>query len=199
MMTDNNGRSMVEMLGVLAIIAVITSGSLIGYSKAMRRHRLNETITQVALMMTNIRTFYSTTDSYESFDENTAARYNMVTERMKGVDGTLMNPYKGRVNITRGKAVQGGPDNTAFIITYRDLPVEACVGLATMDWGIGEKVGLIGVSVGADDGEPDFPVKPSEYFTVNKQTRPLTMSEAAEHCAGEDPSASRSVVAWKYF
>ena len=199
MKTDNNGRSMVEMLGVLAIIAVLTSGALVGYSKAMRRHRLNETITQVALMMTNIRSFYGTTDDYEGFDENTAARYNMVTQRMKGADGTLMNPYKGRINISLGRAVQDGPDNTAFIITYRDLPVEACVDIATKDWGLGEKIGLICVSVGADDGEPDFPYKPSEYFTVNRQTRPLTMTEAADHCSGSDPSASRSVVAWKYF
>ncbi len=200
-MTKENefGRSMIEMLGVLAIIAVITSGSIVGYSKAMRRHRLNETITQVSLMMTNIRSFYSTTDDYEGFDENTAARYNMVTQRMRGADGTLMNPYKGRISISLDKAVQGGPDHTAFVITYRDLPVEACVGLSTMDWGLGEKIGLIGVSVGAGDGEPDFPHKPSEYFTVNRQTRPLTMTEAAEHCSGEDPSASRSVVAWKYF
>ncbi|HCU58864.1 MAG TPA: hypothetical protein DIC64_02660 [Alphaproteobacteria bacterium] len=196
---QEGGRSMVEMLAVLAIIAVITAGSLVGYSKAMRRHRLNETITQVALMTTNIRSFYGNQDSYESFDIQTAVKYNMVSQRMLGANSTLMNPYKGRVTITLDKAVQGGPEKTAFVVTYRDLPVEACVGLATMDWGLGEKVGLIGVSVGADDGEPTFPRKPSAYFAENKQTRPLTMTEATMHCVGSDPQASRSVVAWKYF
>lgn len=199
MKNDNAGRTMVEMLAVLAIIAILSTGALVAYSKAMRRHRLNETITQVALMTTNIRSFYGNVDNYSSFNVQTAIKYNMVTERMVGADSTLMNPYKGRITITLDKAVQDGPENTAFVVTYRDLPVEACVTLSTMDWGIGEKVGLIGVSVGSDDGEANFPIKPSEYFAANKQTRPLTMNEAAQHCSGSDPTASRSIVAWKYF
>ncbi|HCU59322.1 MAG TPA: hypothetical protein DIC64_05005 [Alphaproteobacteria bacterium] len=35
---------MVEMLGVLAIIGVLSAGALAGYSKAMFRHRVNQTI-----------------------------------------------------------------------------------------------------------------------------------------------------------
>jgi len=196
---DFSGRTMVEMLAVLAIIAVITAGSLVGYSKAMRRHRLNETISQVVSMMTNIRSFYGNQDSYESFDAPTAIKYNIVSQDMIATKSTLVSPYKGRVTITLDKAITNGPDKTAFVITYRDLPVEACVSIATMDWGLGEKVGLIGVSIGSGEGEPDFPHKPSEYFITNKQTRILTTSEAAEHCAGSDPRSSSSVVSWKYF
>ena len=36
------GRSMVEMLGVLAIIGVLSVGGIAGYSKAMRKHKLNK-------------------------------------------------------------------------------------------------------------------------------------------------------------
>ena len=35
------GRSMVEMLGVLAIIGVLSVGAIAGYSKAMFKHKLN--------------------------------------------------------------------------------------------------------------------------------------------------------------
>lgn len=38
------GRSMVEMLGVLAIIGVLSAGALAGYSKAMFQHKMNKTI-----------------------------------------------------------------------------------------------------------------------------------------------------------
>lgn len=41
---NQKGRSMVEMLGVLAIIGVLSAGGLAGYSKAMFKHRMNETI-----------------------------------------------------------------------------------------------------------------------------------------------------------
>ena len=44
METSQKGRSMVEMLGVLAIIGVLSAGALAGYSKAMFRHRVNQTI-----------------------------------------------------------------------------------------------------------------------------------------------------------
>ena len=36
------GRSMVEMLGVLAIIGVLSVAGIAGYTKAMRRHNVNE-------------------------------------------------------------------------------------------------------------------------------------------------------------
>ncbi|MBP5616071.1 MAG: hypothetical protein J6X42_05970 [Alphaproteobacteria bacterium] len=40
---DNvQGRSMVEMLGVLAIIGVLSAGALAGYSKAMFMHKMNQ-------------------------------------------------------------------------------------------------------------------------------------------------------------
>ena len=35
------GRSMVEMLGVLAIIGVLSIGAIAGYSKAMMKYKLN--------------------------------------------------------------------------------------------------------------------------------------------------------------
>ena len=40
---SQSGRSMVEMLGVLAIIGVLSIGGIAGYSKAMRRHNVNAT------------------------------------------------------------------------------------------------------------------------------------------------------------
>ena len=42
-MKDNQfGRSMVEMLGVLAIIGVLSVGSISGYSMAMKKYKLNK-------------------------------------------------------------------------------------------------------------------------------------------------------------
>lgn len=41
-MKQENGRSMVEMLGVLAIIGVLSIGGIAGYTMAMNRYRANE-------------------------------------------------------------------------------------------------------------------------------------------------------------
>ena len=39
---NETGRSMVEMLGVLAIIGVLSIGGIAGYTMSMRRHRANQ-------------------------------------------------------------------------------------------------------------------------------------------------------------
>ena len=43
-----SGRSMVEMLGVLAIIGVLSVGGIAGYSLSMRRHRANQIVDLVS-------------------------------------------------------------------------------------------------------------------------------------------------------
>ena len=45
--TNESGRSMVEMLGVLAIIGVLSIGGIAGYTMAMNRYRANEVIDSV--------------------------------------------------------------------------------------------------------------------------------------------------------
>ena len=44
------GRSMVEMLGVLAIIGVLSVGGVYGYSVAMRSYRINEIVHAISLL-----------------------------------------------------------------------------------------------------------------------------------------------------
>lgn len=46
-MKSENGRSMVEMLGVLAIIGVLSVGAIAGYGKAMFKYKLNKQTEQI--------------------------------------------------------------------------------------------------------------------------------------------------------
>ena len=47
-MKNEYGRSMIEMLGVLAIIGVLSIGGLAGYTMAMNRHRANQIMDYVS-------------------------------------------------------------------------------------------------------------------------------------------------------
>ncbi len=49
---QENGRSMIEMLGVLAIIGVLSVGGIAGYTSAMRSHRTNEIINSANMLYT---------------------------------------------------------------------------------------------------------------------------------------------------
>ena len=51
------GRSMVEMLGVLAIIGVLSVGGISGYSKAMFKHKMNKQMEQLNTIISSITRF----------------------------------------------------------------------------------------------------------------------------------------------
>ena len=53
---NENGRSMIEMLGVLAIIGVLSVGGIAGYSKAMMTYRSNKQTEQLVSLITSIIT-----------------------------------------------------------------------------------------------------------------------------------------------
>ena len=53
-LSPQSGRSMIEMLGVLAIIGVLSITALVGFTYAMNKHRANETIYDVMLRGTNV-------------------------------------------------------------------------------------------------------------------------------------------------
>lgn len=59
-----SGRSMIEMLGVLAIIGVLSIGGIAGYSKAMTKYKINKTANQIAQLAQNIRTLYASQKNY---------------------------------------------------------------------------------------------------------------------------------------
>ena len=51
---SQKGRSMVEMLGVLAIIGVLSVGGLYGYGVAMKKHKANELLHQASMLAATI-------------------------------------------------------------------------------------------------------------------------------------------------
>ena len=58
-----NGRSMVEMLGVLAIIGVLSVGGIAGYSKAMFKHKMNQTLDMISNAVARMTELYNGNNS----------------------------------------------------------------------------------------------------------------------------------------
>ncbi len=149
---NENGRSMVEMLGVLAIIGVLSVGGIAGYSKAMNKFKVNKTTDQVSMLVANIRTIYSTQGNYKGLNEAAAISFGVVPNDM--IDGTsLKNAFGGAVYIKAAAArstATAAPE--AFIIEYQGLSQEACVTIATGDWGSGQSSGLLGIAAAGSAG-----------------------------------------------
>lgn len=201
MKNNQSGRSMVEMLGVLAIIGVLSAGGLAGYSKAMFKHKLNTTMDQLTMLVTNIRTMYGTQENYDGLDVEKA--YGLGIIAASSYDATnkkMINPFKGYVGLGPVEAKENIA-KSGFAVSYAGLPKEACIALATADWGTGAGSGYIGVGIdpAADDDEEEEPEVEEEGQTHTKQTvtligektdnysegMPMKVSDAIDGCTGE--------------
>lgn len=160
MKINSSGRSMIEMLGVLAIVGVLSIGGLAGYSKAMTKHKVNKTVEEVMLIANSIRSVYANKKNYKTMNCYT----NLSTGNLEGggcallkevlypegmwtSDTGISNPFGGTIQV--GAFGRKKPeDKKAFIVVLNKLQQKDCVNLATVDWGSAS--GLIAVGVNKD-------------------------------------------------
>ena len=208
---NEQGRSMIEMLGVLAIVGVLSVGGIAGYSKAMNKFKTNKLIEQVNMISTNVRTLYASQKSYENLTNGAAIRTGvlpneMVTDASAGVSVTssgITNAFAGQVIITTG-GVKEDDDNGAFIVSMNKIPEASCVSIATTEWGGDAGGGLLAMTIvgesdetatgattiqAADLGDADD----DNIFTVGAGELPISVVAAASLCKSAD-----NVIAWKY-
>ena len=136
MKINESGRSMIEMLGVLAIIGVLSVGGIAGYSKAMAKFRANKTIDQVQHIVTNIRILFGSQKNYYDLGQNDATtasildKANLLPDEMKtnpsAGNSTAMwtNPYAGVIGVgyARRFSNESGTTDKAFTIRYDGIP-----------------------------------------------------------------------------
>ncbi len=99
-MMQQKGRSMVEMLGVLAIIAVLSAGGLAGYSRAMKQHKLNLHKTSFDMLLLNAVTLLDKTEDQPI--QNASSLFyqlNLVPEHMTYQDNYIYDIFKNRIRI----------------------------------------------------------------------------------------------------
>ena len=87
------GRSMVEMLGVLAIIGVLSVGAIAGYSKAMNKYKINKTIEAANQLLATVFTKFATDKSLLYADDNGNAYLTQIIVKSGWVPDGL-KPYE---------------------------------------------------------------------------------------------------------
>ncbi len=118
-MKSQSGRSMVEMLGVLAIIGVLSVGAIAGYSKAMMKYKLNQHAVAVNMLINNVLAIKDKLD--HSGDSTT--RYNVLLNKANMLpDGIFFNSntnlledryFKNKINIVWSRTKWTLPDGTS--------------------------------------------------------------------------------------
>lgn len=120
-----SGRSMIEMLGVLAIIGVLSAGGIAGYSMAMTSFRTNSLMDKIQMISTQARILYN--GNYDGIDLGTMQNLGYITTK------DIENPFGGTISV--GKGANNG---IFWLRTGTDLegvPAEVCVKYLTAEWG----------------------------------------------------------------
>ena len=154
------GRSMIEMLGVLAIIGVLSVGGIAGYSKAMMKFKINKTIDQITQISQNIRILYARQKSYKNLSGKVIRKANLAPSELflgSGSDYTMTNAWGGPFYVVGGRfGLKTFDDGKDFTIYLNSLPEEACIELMTHDWGSDANSGLVAVGSYKISGDESF-------------------------------------------
>jgi Tfp pilus assembly protein PilE len=150
---NEQGRSMIEMLGVLAIVGVLSVGGIAGYSKAMAKFNTNKAIDQVNMIATNVRTMFASQRGYEGLSVDIAIKANLIPSELYDAKstgaysgGAISNPFGGTTFVS---AAKNSTDNDSFVIAMDKIPQAACVAMATTEWGSEAGGGLLALKIEA--------------------------------------------------
>ncbi len=130
------GRSMVEMLGVLAIIGVLSIGGIAGYSKAMEKYKINKSIEHTSHILMEIVKFWSllpdTSNNEEILNTRQATKLGIIDKSLcVGLDDPLgRNPV---CEIPIGEITIHN-ELLAIDLEKSSNRVDTCVSFASHQW-----------------------------------------------------------------
>lgn len=181
--SEQTGRSMVEMLGVLAIIGVLSVGGIAGYSRAMAKFKISKAMDQISMLVSNIRTLYSGQRSYANLNNAAANSFGVVPSEMSGGAGGAVITNAFGSNVVIGTTA----NDLQFTVQFQGLGREACVQLASADWGSGSGSGLVSVAPSATA---------AVGTAVSGANLPVSLATAANAC---DCDSAICSITWTYF
>lgn len=161
MKNNELGRSMIEMIGVIAIGGVLSVGGATGYGTLINRHRINQSIEQISLISSKLSLNGSEGNDYRNLSNYAAYKYNALPKEIISDSCTsdaceLRNPFSGSITISAANLgiIESGTssDDQAYTIQYTGLSRKECASLATNNWGNSENSSFIGLVVGNVSG-----------------------------------------------
>ena len=90
---QETGRSIVEMLVVLAIIGVLSVSGIAGYSKAMFKHKMNKTINIISHILMGLTQLSTMNISIFSFDNQAAIKIDFLSPNHLSNEPSICNKY----------------------------------------------------------------------------------------------------------
>ena len=150
------GRSMIEMLGVLAIIGVLSVGGIAGYSKAMEKIHINKIVNMISDISTTIKTAYISQKTYDNFGSDEFIENGIKIQDLGILPPEYTFEFEGDKWVglsspltTINPVGYGASDYSVLSIGVR-VPQNLCVPLLTYDWRNADMKGIL-IGYGLED------------------------------------------------
>lgn len=168
------GRSMIEMLGVLAIITVLSVGGIAGYSKAMSSFKHNKWLYQIETLIFNIKDTYKFQGQYGQGLENllpTMKSIGVVPNDM--LDANDKDLFGNRVSISMRQWGAYNRMNLKFQMLANDNSVQNCHDLLHLATTYSNYIWVVGVCAGNNCDGPYFyricgKIAPENYIPIDR-------------------------------
>lgn len=196
-LNNQSGRSMIEMLGVLVIIGVLSIGGISGYSKAMEKIKTNKTINLITAAYVNVKTLCKNQPCDEGEGPMPSLLYpeDLIGCRSSNYSG--METYNNCTTPLGVKFSMSNYDEQSyafFDIYLSNLDNSACMTLSTYDWKFSD---LRSISIGTNNDTGFFFEKGCSNVSYTKDSEDyvegdseiifkcnnITPSEAAYICS----------------
>ena len=118
---ENIGRSMVEMLGVLAIIGVLSVGAIAGYGKAMFKYKLNKQTEQLNQLINAVTQYFPQLHSKISIDlVPIFKKLNIIPKEMIKDNNSVLiyDIFNNAIAISTGTRNDVGNDTKYALLNY---------------------------------------------------------------------------------
>ena len=161
------GRSMIEVIGVLAIIGVISVALAKTIMSVYDKYKISRVTQQITELKKNISNRYVANGDYSIIDISEMLTENIVPADMKN-SGTVEHSFGGAVTIFG--------DTDTYSVTFPRLTQQACVELALMNWVFSGDSDLFRLKI--NDTEFNWPIVNSAGAQL-----PVTASDAMTACS----------------
>lgn len=190
MKINETGRSMIEMLGVLAVIGVLSVGGFSLISKMQNSYTINQVVDTAGDLASRTRIVM------RDYEGNKGSSMNKFLCKAKAIPDSLRenmvtcsdDAFSGIGDVEYNIYYTYGSENSAatFVLQIKNVSEEMCMQIVTTNWGGPGSSGFLGMSVG-DSYDSILTATASEKVAlVGSTSHPAPMGIGAAATACED-------------
>lgn len=200
MKAEEKGATLMEVFGVLAILAVLAASVWGIVNSAWSRYRLSATLSQLQTLQKGITRMYASAGKYDDLAETNAIKKlldnNVPPADMKVDDNNLRHAMGGSVTIapvTNNTSLGYGRACDSFTVTFDKLNKKGCLELASYSWVGNDSANIVSVSVNGQKY-----IWPTASESLTDKFLPISTSDALTLCEDEPIGDGGRYITWEF-